>query len=409
MATRKVYLTVESGGYITNGKGEWVDFYVTSGGEAFGAYEPYAIEIDFSGVTSWHKDNVTHDWKIEISSDGEYGELGDNYITIGTFSKIMNRSNANFDLGYTSLTSTAISNLKSNGITNIGIFQDNTTRRIEGYSYASAVATIYYNEPSYDWNYGPSNVQVSQNNDGTFNASWNEASWSGPSPVYYYIYINGEEEQLWDGSETNIKNIFIPKKMYGKKIVIKVIAEESDSGDWTQRETSIEYTFQNPSLSIPQISISSNTGISLTINKIQGSSLSYCTGNIHYELHYGTIENSTKIEKFSGDSYTITESQLEEWNIINQSFFIKAIATITKPTGIIPNNTLEQNSNIVNFIYEPHKTVIYFTESGPQECIVHYYTGNPNEGNNGWVECEPYIYTGESNATIDGWQLCSYI
>lgn len=410
MATRKVYLTVEDGGYTTKGNGEWIDFHVTSGGQAFGAYEPYAIKIDFSGVTSYYDSSVTHKWKIKISGDGDPGDYGDHYEPIAEFSKSMYDDTANFDLSYTVLESNAISILKNQGLTNIGIFQNND-RRIVGSSSASAVATIYYNEPSYDWNYGPSNVQVSQNNDGTFNASWNEASWSGPSPVYYYIYgyINEEEEWLWDGSETNIKNIFIPKEMYGKKIVIKVIAEESDSRNWTQRETSIEYTFQNPSLSIPQISISSNTGISLTINKIQSSSLSYCTGNIHYELHYGTIENSTKIEKFSGDSYTITESQLEEWNIINQSFFIKAIATITKPTGIIPNNTLEQNSNIVNFIYEPHKTVIYFTESGPQECIVHYYTGNPNEGNNGWVECEPYIYTGESNATIDGWQLCSYI
>lgn len=42
MAQRKVYLTVEDGGYTTKGDGEWVDFYVTSGGQAFGTYEPYA-------------------------------------------------------------------------------------------------------------------------------------------------------------------------------------------------------------------------------------------------------------------------------------------------------------------------------------------------------------------------------
>ena len=406
MATRKVYLTVESGGYITNGKGEWVDFYVTSGGEAFGAYEPYAIEIDFSGVTSWHSGNVTHDWKIEISSDGEYGELGDNYTTIGTFSKIMNRSNANFDLDYTLLTSTAISNLKSNGITNIGIFQDNEKRRIEGYSYASAVATIYYNEPSYDWNYGPSNVQVSQNNDGTFNASWDAASWQGPGSIWYYMTssVATGVSWIWNGGTTTANNVSIPA--YDSQITITITAEEQDS--WSGRQTSTTYTFKAPTLSAPSISLSATTGQSVTITRGDSTVNKGSATSITYDLYRG----SSKVGTFSGKTYSINQSTLESWKQTTITFKVKATASGVKPV-VNNKSTLTAESSTITFTFEPYKTILYYTGNGSingyEECIVYYYTGNPNEGNNGWVECEPYIYTGESNATINGWQLCSYI
>lgn len=122
MATRTVYLTVESGGYTTKGEGEWIDFYVTSGGDAFGIYEPYAIEIDFSGVTSYYGSSVTHKWKIKLAGDGSYDNYGNNYYTIAEFSKAMYDDTANFDLSYTSLNSDAINLLKTQGLTNIGIF-----------------------------------------------------------------------------------------------------------------------------------------------------------------------------------------------------------------------------------------------------------------------------------------------
>ena len=122
MATRKVYLTVENGGYTTNGEGEWIDFHVTSGGEAFGIYEPYAIAIDFSNVTSYYGSSVTHKWQIKLASDGSDGDYGNDYNIIAEFSKAMYDDTANFDLNYTSLDSEVVNLLKTKGLTNIGIF-----------------------------------------------------------------------------------------------------------------------------------------------------------------------------------------------------------------------------------------------------------------------------------------------
>lgn len=389
MAYRTVYLTVESGGFTTNGDGEWVDFYVTSGGEAFGAYEPYAIEIDFSGVTSWHSGNVTHDWKIKISSDGEYGELGDNYTTIGTFSKVMNQSTANFDLDYTSLNSTAISNLKSKGITNIGIFQDNDNRRIVGYSYASAVATIYYNEPSYEWNYGPSNISVSQNNDGTFNISWDAASWQGPGDVYYYVYSNPADEREWlvSTTETSAKDILIPT--YGS-VTIYVYGYQYDT--YTSSSTaSKQVTFSAPSLNAPTISLSTTKGQSVTITRGDSTVNKGSATSITYDLYRG----SSKVGTFSGKTYTVNQSTLESWNQISITFKIKATASGVKPV-VNNNSTLTAESTTATFTFEPYKTICYYDGSNQVECIVYYYDGS------NWQECEPYYYDGSN------WQLCSY-
>ena len=403
MAYRTVYLTVESGGFTTNGDGEWVDFYVTSGGEAFGAYEPYAIEIDFSGVTSYYGSSVTHAWKIKISGDGDYGEYGDDYETIAEFSRSMYDDTANFDLGYTTLGSSAISILKNYGLTNIGIFQNND-RRIVGKSSASAVATIYYNEPSYDWNYGPSNVQVSQNNDGTFKISWNAASWSGGSSyIKYYIYCPQiSTDNYFDIIGETSKKYTIPG--YSTDYTFYISAYENQTGSWAGDSIEKTYNFTAPYVTAPTISISPTSGISTTITRTN-SSLKYTDGEITYNLY----RNNILVGTFSDLTYTISQDTLDSWNSENIEFQVKVT------TSNLTNNygsPLTNKSNTVTFKYNLNKTILYYTGNGSingyEECIVYYYTGNLNEGDNGWVECEPYIYTGESNATINGWQLCSY-
>ena len=257
----------------------------------------------------------------------------------------------------------------------------------------------------------PSIVSINQNNDGTFNLSWNAATWSGSSgSLWYYITSNpsGPGDFLGSTSNTYLNNIAIPA--YGN-VTIYVTAEEGNSDTWSG-SGSKSTTFYLPSLSAPKISISPSSGSSTVITKTDNAVLSYGTGTINYKLYRGSINNGVEIGTFSNNTYTITESQLNNWGVTNQSFFVKAIATITKPIGVITSNSLNENSNLVNFIYEPHKTILYYTGNGSingyEECIAYYYTGNTNEGNNGWVECEPYVYTGESNATINGWQLCSY-
>lgn len=392
MAYRTVYLTVESGGFTTNGDGEWVDFYVTSGGEAFGAYEPYAIEIDFSGVTSWHSGNVTHDWKIKISSDGEYGELGDNYTTIGTFSKIMNESNANFDLGYTSLTSTAISNLKSKGITNIGIFQDNDNRRIVGHSYASAVATIYYNEPSYDWNYGPTITSIKNNNNGEYTIEWSAANWQGENTyVRYDVFIYQGDTYVSESDYiTSLSHTAsIPK--YDTELTFYVRASLSSGSSRTINSTTVKKTFNSPTLSKPTISLSNNKGQSVIITRDDSQVNDGSATSITYDLYQG----SSKVGTFSGKTYSINQSTLESWKQTTITFKVKATASGVKPV-VNNKSTLTAESSTITFTFEPYNTICYYDGSNQVECIVYYYDGSS------WQECEPYYYDGSN------WQLCSY-
>lgn len=407
MATRTVYLTVESNGFTTNGEGEWIDFYVTSGGEAFGAYEPYAIEIDFSNVTSYYGSNVTHKWKIKLASDGSYGEYGNNYTTIAEFSKVMNNNTANFDLSYTSLSSDMINLLKTQGLTNVGIFQVGT-RRIVGKSSASAVATIYYNEPSYDWNYGPTITSINNNFDGTFTINWSAASWQGGNTYvrYDYFIYNGSTKILESDYLTTLSHtIDIP--LYNTELSFYVRASLSSGSNKTINSATITKTFNSPTLSKPTISLSNTKGQSVTVTRNDSQVSNGSATSITYDLYRG----SKRVGTFSGKTYPIDQATLESWNQTSITFQIKATAS-----GVIPNLTsdgkLYANSDTITFTFEPYKTILYYTGNGPingyEECIVYYYTGNSNEGNNGWVECEPYIYTGESNATINGWQLCSY-
>ena len=407
MATRTVYLTIESGGYTTKGEGEWIDFYVTSGGEAFGIYEPYAIEIDFSGVTSYYGSSVTHKWKIKLAGDGSYGNYGDNYYTIAEFSKAMYDDTANFDLSYTSLNSDAINLLKTQGLTNIGIFQVGT-RKIVGKSSASAIATIYYNEPSYDWDSGPTITSIKNNNNGEYTIKWSAANWQGGNTyVRYDVFIYqgstyvSESDYLTSLSHTAL----IPK--YDTELTFYVRASLSSGSNSTIKSETVKKIFNSPTLSKPTISLSNNKGQSVTITRGDSQVNDGSATSIAYDLY----RDSNKVGTFSGKTYTINQSTLENWNQTNIIFKIKATASGVSP--VVNNNSkLTSESNTATFTFEPYKTILYYTGSGPingyEECIVYYYTGNSNEGNNGWVECEPYIYTGESNATINGWQLCSY-
>ena len=265
--------------------------------------------------------------------------------------------------------------------------------------------TVTYELPQ--WNYGPSfpSNPITQNNDGTFNITWNAASWQGPGGIWYYMTssVATGASWIWNGGTTTATNVSIPA--YGSKITITITAEEQDT--WSGKSASTSYTFSAPSLSAPTISLSSTKGTQVIITRGDSSVNKGSAASITYDLYRG----SSKVGTFSGKTYTVNQSTLEGWNQTSITFKIKATASGVKP--VVDNkSTLTADSDTVTFTFEPYKTILYYTENGPingyEECIVYYYTGNPNEGNNGWVECEPYIYTGESNATVNGWQLCSY-
>ena len=262
--------------------------------------------------------------------------------------------------------------------------------------------TVTYELPQ--WNYSPSNISISQNNDGTFKISWNAASWSGGSSyIKYYIYCPQiSTDNYFDIIGETSKKYTIPG--YSTDYTFYISAYENQTGSWAGDSIEKTYNFTAPYVTAPTISISPTSGISTTITRTN-SSLKYTDGEITYNLY----RNNILVGTFSDLTYTISQDTLDSWNSENIEFQVKVT------TSNLTNNygsPLTNKSNTVTFKYNLNKTILYYTGNGSingyEECIVYYYTGNLNEGDNGWVECEPYIYTGESNATINGWQLCSY-
>lgn len=271
--------------------------------------------------------------------------------------------------------------------------------------YAAEVTVTW--EQSYEWNYGPSfpSDPITQNDDGTFNITWNAASWQGPSSIWYYMFssVATGASWIWDGGTTTANNVSIPA--YDSQITITIAAEEQDT--WSGRSASTSYTFSAPSLSAPTISLSSTKGTQVTITRGD----SYVNKGSATSITYDLYRDSNRVGSFSGKTYSIDQSTLEDWNQTSITFKIKATAFGVKPV-VNDNSTLPAESNTATFTFEPYKTILYYTGNGPingyEECIVHYYTGDPNEGNNGWVECEPYYYTGNTSEGINGWVPCSY-
>lgn len=410
------------GGSTVNGNYTWYKVYYRENSSLY--HSGYIAAINNS--TSFINCELINE-SVSFSTNYSSG----NSLTLSWSSVYNNNSKVDFDVEFTltdnygntflsnsSSTSYTISNLSSYYSHGANVtftlcvsYEDVTSSgtvlfsKSDVYSYAYATISL----GSFSSN--PKITSITQNSDGTFNLSWDAATWNGTTGnLWYYITSNpsGPGDFLGNTSETSLNNITIPA--YGS-ITIYVTAKEGNTGNWSG-SGSKDFTFYKPSLSAPKISISPSSGSSTVITKTDNAVLSYGMGTIDYKLYRGSVNNGIEIGDFSNDTYTITESQLNDWGITNQSFFIKAIATITKPTGVITNNSLNKNSNLVDFTYEPHKTILYYTDNGSingyEECIVYYYTGDTTKGDNGWIECEPYYYTGDTSIGNNGWQICSY-
>ena len=272
--------------------------------------------------------------------------------------------------------------------------------------YAAEVTVDW--EYSYDWDNSPTITSIKNNNNGEYTIEWSAANWQGGNTyVRYDVFIYqgntyvSESDYLTSLSHTAL----IPK--YDTELTFYVRASLSSGSSSTIKSATVKKTFNSPTLSKPTISLSNNKGQSVTITRGDSQVNDGSATSITYDLY----RDSNKVGTFSGKTYTVNQSTLENWNQTSIIFKIKATASGVSPV-VNSNSKLTSESNTATFTFEPYKTILYYTGSGPingyEECIVYYYTGNSNEGNNGWVECEPYIYTGESNATINGWQLCSY-
>lgn len=265
--------------------------------------------------------------------------------------------------------------------------------------YAAEVTVDW--EYSYDWDNGPTITSIKNNNNGEYTIKWSAANWQGGNTyVRYDVFIYqgstyvSESDYLTSLSHTAL----IPK--YDTELTFYVRASLSSGSSSTIKSETVKKTFNSPTLSKPTISLSNNKGQSVTITRGDSQVNDGSATSIAYDLY----RDSNKVGRFSGKTYTVNQSTLEDWNQTSITFKIKATASGVKP--VVDNkSTLTAYSDTVTFTFEPYKTILYYTGNGPvngyEECIVYYYTGNPNEGINGWVECEPYFYN-------NGWQPCSH-
>ena len=115
MATRTIPLTVESGGYTTEGEGEWVAFFPDNNNEAFGNHNPtsYSITFNNSYLYANYASNITMKWDLDF-------KIGGTWYNVYSGSNSMSKSNSDFSSSGT-LSSSVISALKSGSISEIAI------------------------------------------------------------------------------------------------------------------------------------------------------------------------------------------------------------------------------------------------------------------------------------------------
>ena len=267
--------------------------------------------------------------------------------------------------------------------------------------------TVEYSTPSVS---RPTGLTIKQNtDDATFTLDWNDCSGTGGSgSIVYGVYDDIDYEYI-----RHIDNNPVTKSEYVGNIPeynttrkYSVIAKYS--GKYSSWSDVVSITFYKPSINNPySLTINQISGTSCTLSW-QAASLNYTTGNITYSI----LKNNVVIKTTTDTSYTFNENETSQWGTQQVELTVKASASITGNTASGGTLNSDATNAVVFTFIPPYKTILRYSGNGPingyEECIVYYYTGDPNKGINGWEECEVYRYTGESNATINGWQLCSY-
>ena len=180
MATRTIPLSSES--YTTGGEGEWVAFTPTSNNGAFGSNctpTSYSISFNHTYLYANYSGNVTMEWDLDF-------KIGGSWYTVYSGTKTMSKSNSNFNSSG-SLSSTVANAFKNGSITEVAVTQTGN-RQIKGSSSGSATLTINYDEvqPTLGT---PAAPIITQNNNGTYTASWNAVSASnGSGSVQYRLW-----------------------------------------------------------------------------------------------------------------------------------------------------------------------------------------------------------------------------
>lgn len=225
----------------------------------------------------------------------------------------------------------------------------------------------------------PGTPTITQNNDGTFKASWSASTGSNGSGSVTYQLWNVTDDEAVSSSSTST-NVTLDIPIYGTAIQYKVVAtysgKTSSSGIATK-------TFTKPSLSTPtNVKLSATTGESTTISWTASSiTATAVSGSIIYSIR----KNGTEIKTTTSTSYTFNKDATSTWG--TSAVTLTIVATASTVNKHYPSLTSGASSG-VSFTYKkPYQTISYYTNNNFIPCKVYYYT------NNSWVLCNIHYYT----------------
>jgi len=208
--------------------------------------------------------------------------------------------------------------------------------------------TVNYTAPSLS---APGTPSITQNNDGTFTATWTKSTLSGASGTVYYGLWSVDDGGLVQGGITGT-SVTRSIGVYSSSRTYKIVAYYGSSDYWSVSveswSSSASKTFYPPSISTPTLTLGSTSGSSVSLSWT-AASLSYTGGSISY----GVYINNTLFKTQTTRTLTIAESDLA-----NQTspMTIKVTATASSLTNTYSGTSLSKTSSGKTFIYVPSTT-----------------------------------------------------
>lgn len=373
MATRYLSLSIDKAG-TTGGEGDKLDFNVSGTNTAFGSHNPtyYSVSFNSSYLYADYASNITMKWKFRMKINGTWYDIYEG-------SRTMKKSSSDFSSSG-SLPSNVASLLKSYPIDEVCIYQ-NGSRVIKGTSSATGSLSIDYTEV-YPYLGEPPAPTITQNNNGTYTASWGTATaYDGSGSVQYRLWSVSDGLALTSYSTSRTATLDIGA--YGTSLQFRVQA--TYSGLTTNGATTTK-TFTKPSLSKPSnVKLSAASGESTTISWSASSiTATAVSGSITYSIR----KNGTQIATTTGTSYTFNKDKTSTWG--TSAITLTVVATCSTVNKHYPTLTSSASSG-VSFTYKAAGTTVgYWDGSKWVHCYVYYFDGT------NWKQIDPYYNNGSS-------------
>lgn len=330
MASRTMYFSRSSSGYnATNG--DYID-YTPDSSISFGSgYKAtYFYFTVNGGLTSATTSARTHGANLQIQSNGTWYEIwsGDLYLP--------KKGTTGYSISFSgSIPSSYQSTIGTYGITDLRLQQQRSSAgnnfALRGTS-GSGTLEVEYTVPQPTLG-TPAAPTITQNNNGTYTASWGAVSASnGSGSVQYRLWsvTDGLALSSYSTSTSTTLNIGTYDYAFQFKVQATYSGLTTNSGTTTK-------TFYKPSLNAPSNfkinSSTSYTGATAPLTWTQGA-FNYTGGTRTYEIYKG--DSLVYTTGASATSYTIPESTTKGWGTSAVTLKIRGKGTSLENTASGP-------------------------------------------------------------------------